>query len=398
LQQLRFFQQLCSTLLAMHNKYRLITCTLLTAIIAFCTTALSIAQTAGISSLKLLGKYDVPHNFPFQGTTVGGLSGIDYDAKNKCYYLISDDRSAINPARFYTAKIAVTPKGIDSVAFQQVMLLKQKNGTPYPNSKQDPAHTPDPEAIRYNPLTRQIAWSSEGERAVNKKTTVLEDPAVTIANTEGLYIDTFPLPEQLHMHAEEEGPRQNGVFEGLTFADNYKTLYVNVEEPLYQDGPRAGLKDTATWIRILKYDVAAKKLQAEYAYHIEPVAYAPLAAGAFMINGVPDILYAGDNKLLVMERSFSTGRMACTIRLFITDVSKAANIAAVSSLKQSPPVKPLPKRLLLNMDALGIYVDNVEGMTFGPTLPNGHKTLVMVADNNFSILEKTQFFLFEVIP
>ena len=50
------------------------------------------------------------------------------------------------------------------------------------------------------------------------------------------------------------------------------------------------------------------------------------------------------------------------------------------------------------MDNLGIYIDNVEGMTFGPTLPNGHKTLVCVADNNFEILEKTQFLLFEILP
>lgn len=49
------------------------------------------------------------------------------------------------------------------------------------------------------------------------------------------------------------------------------------------------------------------------------------------------------------------------------------------------------------MDDLGIYIDNVEGVTFGPVLPNGHKTLLFVADNNFNPLEKTQFLLFEVI-
>ncbi|RYE19039.1 MAG: esterase-like activity of phytase family protein, partial [Sphingobacteriaceae bacterium] len=46
----------------------------------------------------------------------------------------------------------------------------------------------------------------------------------------------------------------------------------------------------------------------------------------------------------------------------------------------------------------GIYIDNVEGATFGPTLPNGHKSIIFVADNNFSKTEKTQFFLFEVMP
>ena len=50
------------------------------------------------------------------------------------------------------------------------------------------------------------------------------------------------------------------------------------------------------------------------------------------------------------------------------------------------------------MDDLDIFIDNIEGVTFGPTLPNGHNTLLFVADNNFQPFEKNQFLLFEVIP
>jgi hypothetical protein len=80
----------------------------------------------------------------FKGTTIGGLSGIDYDANSDIYYMISDDRSAINPARFYTAKIHLKENGIDSVEFIDMKILRQKDGNPYPNSKEDPLHTPDP--------------------------------------------------------------------------------------------------------------------------------------------------------------------------------------------------------------------------------------------------------------
>lgn len=48
------------------------------------------------------------------------------------------------------------------------------------------------------------------------------------------------------------------------------------------------------------------------------------------------------------------------------------------------------------MDELGIYTDNVEGMCLGPRLKNGKRSLWMIADNNFSALEKSQLFLFEV--
>ena len=354
--------------------------------------------TASISQLKLLGEIDVPYNLAFKNTTVGGLSGIDYDAANNLYYLISDDRSAFNPARFYTAKIFVTPKGIDSVVFVDVKPMLQADGSPYPNSKQNPSKTPDPEAIRYNPITKQLVWSSEGERIVNKKDTVLEDPAITSIATNGAYLDTFLLPGQLHMTATEKGPRQNGVLEGLTFANNYKYLYVNVEEPLYEDGPRAMVTDTTAWIRIIKYDVATKKPLQQYAYKLDPIAHPATPPDAFKINGIPDILSMGDNKLLVMERSFSTGKLACTIKIFKTDLANASDISANTSLQQNKAFTPATKQLLLNFDTLGMYIDNVEGMTFGPTLPNGHKTLVCVADNNFAILERSQFFLFEILP
>lgn len=351
-----------------------------------------------VSEVKLIGEYDLPHNLLFKGTTVGGLSGIDYDKKNDVYYLISDDRSAINPARFYTAKIFFSEKKIDSVAFVSVTNLLQQNGTVYPGSSRDPAHAPDPEALRYNRVTGQMIWTSEGERIIREKDTVLENPAITLISPDGKYIDSFPLPNNLRMHATEKGPRQNGVLEGLSFADHYRSLYVNVEEPLFEDGPRAGLTDNNAWIRIFKFDMASRKNTAQYAYKLDPVAYPAIPAGAFKINGIPDILSIGNNRLIVLERSFSTGRLACTIKIFLAYLNGAENIINNQSLIKTPPLQPVTKKILLNMDSLGLYVDNVEGITIGPTLPNGHATLLLVADNNFSVFEKTQFFLFEVIP
>lgn len=348
-----------------------------------------------VSEVKLIGEYDLPHNLLFKGTTVGGLSGIDYDKKKDVYYLISDDRSAINPARFYTAKIFFSEKKIDSVAFVSVTNLLQQNGIVYPGSTRD---TPDPEALRYNKVTGQMIWTSEGERIIRERDTVLENPAITLMSPDGQYIDSFPLPNNLRMHATEKGPRQNGVLEGLSFADHYRSLYVNVEEPLFEDGPRAGLADNNAWIRIFKFDIASRKNIAQYAYKLDPVAYPATPADAFKINGIPDILSVGNNRLMVLERSFSTGRLACTIKIFLADLNGAENIINNPSLIKTPPLQPVTKKILLNMDSLGLYVDNVEGITIGPTLPNGHATLLLVADNNFSVFEKTQFFLFEVIP
>ena len=350
-----------------------------------------------IDSLKYLGEYIIPYNLHFKGTTIGGLSGIDYNAKSLEYYIICDDRSNINPARFYSAKINISEKGISNIEFTNVTTLLQADGTSYPESKINPAQAPDPEAIRYNPVTDKLVWTSEGEKITGKKL-ILEQPAITEINKNGNYIDTFPLPIQTRMYATAYGLRQNSAFEGLTFADNFKTMYVSIEEPLYQDGPRAGLQDTMAYTRILKYDTKTHKPVAQYAYHLEPIAHPARPANAFMINGIPEILSLNKNKLLVVERSYSTGITACTIRVYITDLSQATNIWDIPSLKEQPPAHIASKKLLINMDALGIYIDNIEGVTFGPDLPNGHKTLLFVSDNNFSKEQKTQFLLFEVIP
>ncbi len=362
-----------------------------------CTATKKIIQTnANINSLKYINSFVVPFNLNYKNTTVGGLSGIDYDAKNDWYYMISDDRSDKNPARFYKAKIYISQEGIDSLAFIDVENMLQPDGKVYPNSLQNRFKTPDPEAMRYNPVKDYLVWSSEGERIVKANDTVLTDPTVIIIRRDGKYVDSFALPAIMRMSAIEKGPRRNGVFEGLTFADNYKTLYVNVEEPLYEDGPRADIVENDAFIRIIKFDEKNKNSVAQYAYKLAPIAYAPKPENEFKINGVPDIMNLGNNKLMVIERSFSTGRLACTIRVFIADLNGATDISSIT-LKDNHSFVPAKKSLLLNMDDLGIYIDNIEGVTFGPVLPNGHKTLLFIADNNFTVLEKAQVLLFEII-
>jgi len=338
----------------------------------------------------------MPHNLMYNNTSVGGLSGIDYDVQHNLYYMICDDRSDKNPARFYTARILLTQNGIDSVIFTGVKNLLQPGGNAYPNSRQDRYHVPDPEAMRYNPVNKQLVWSSEGERIVNEKEKILKDPAVIVISREGNYIDSFTMPANLSMQATEKGPRRNGVLEGMSFADNYKTLFVSAEEPLYEDGPRADVKENKAFIRLYKFDMATRKNIGQYAYELAPVAYPAVPEKEFKINGVPDILDLGNNKLLVMERSFSTGRLPCTIKLFIADLSGATDISSMN-LRENRNFIPATKKLLLNLDDLGIYTDNIEGMTFGPLLPNGHKTLLLVADNNFNAAQRSQVFLFEVM-
>jgi hypothetical protein len=353
-------------------------------------------KSGEINHLKLLSQYVIPYNLQFNKTTVGGLSGIDYHPEKNEYYFISDDRSEKNPSRFYTAQIVINKDKIDTVIFVASTFLKDRNGNFYPNSAQDPFHTPDPEAMRYDPKTNTFIWSSEGERILKPGKTILENPAVTITDPQGNFIDTFQLPSQLLMSDRQYGPRQNGVLEGLTFLDDYQSLLVSVEEPLLQDGPAAGTGDSSGIIRMIKFDIQSKKPVAQYAYQIDPVAHPPLNPGAFKVNGISDILSVGNNHLLVIERSYSTGRLSCTIKVYLADLTGAENIQHIDALKEKKDLQLIDKKLLLNTDDLGIFIDNIEGVTFGPALSNGKRSLLFVADNNFNPLERAQLFLFEI--
>lgn len=381
------------------KNFRLLSLATIIYTLAACSSSRHTPQSGapGFGQLKLIGQQIIPHNFPFEGTVTGGLSGIDYDAAHQQYYLICDDRSALQPARFYTARLYFTPASFDSMRFTGVTYLRQANGNTYPGNKENAALTPDPEAMRLNPRNGTLVWSSEGERIVNEKDTILTHPSITSISRDGHYIDTFVLPEQFRMHADARGPRRNGVFEGLGFTADGRYLYVSLEEPRYEDGPRAALQPNGAYTRLIKFDAGSRKPVAQYAYELAPIAHPPQPANAFSVNGIADILVLSDHQLLTLERSFSSGVKGCVIRLYLTDLRQATDISHTNALKGQKNFTPAKKTLLYDFTTLNSYIDNIEGVTFGPVLPNGHRSLVFAADNNFSDKEETQFFVFEIL-
>ncbi|MEZ7499160.1 esterase-like activity of phytase family protein [Flavobacterium sp. Arc3] len=345
-------------------------------------------------SLKFINSIEVPFNQEFKNTVVGGLSSIDYDAKNDLYYFISDDRAIYNDARFYTAKIHLDSDTMNNIAFKNVASLKNAAGEKYSNWEKKPSESIDPEELRYNPKTKSVVWSSEGARVIAKDFSVLQNPTVQTADLNGNFVNEYHLPTNLNMQKEEKGPRSNGVLEGIAFDKNYSTLYTNVEEPLYEDDAEATTTKGGI-IRLFAFDVKSRKNTAQYAYLLDPIAHEPNPANGFAVNGISTIQYYAKNQLLVVERSYSLGRQACAIKVYLCDFTNATNVKDIASL-QGQEFTPATKKLILDMDDLGIFIDNIEGVTFGPKLANGKQSLLFVSDNNFSDKQKTQVLLFEV--
>lgn len=146
--------------------------------------------------LDFIGEQELPNAMAFQGTTVGGLSAISYDARTGSYYVISDDRSQTGPARFYTVRLDFADSRLSGVELTGTQPLLRPDGTTYPpTSTATGAVAPDPEGIAVDPRDGSLAWTSEGERIVPADgPAVLGDPWIRRATTTGEYTGQLPLP------------------------------------------------------------------------------------------------------------------------------------------------------------------------------------------------------------
>lgn len=357
--------------------------------------------------VRLLGEARLPYRLNFEETIVGGLSGLDYDPATNRFFLISDDRSEQAPARFYTATLNISESGFSEVALKSVVTLRSADGHPLPRGPS--LQAVDPESIRFDPRRRSVFWTSEGDRSISPLGTPfaasrLIDPAVREAGLDGRFIAELPLAPMFRMNEIEQGPRANLAFEGLALAPDGRSLWVAMEGPRFEDGPVAN-RNSGAQVRLSRLardrgrpDQPA--LLAQYFYLTEPVQHRPILPGGIAENGVSEILALSEDLLLVLERSYSLGR-GMTVRLFEADLSNASDVRMVPSLSDENPmqsIKPAKKRLVLDFVTLGLeHLDNIEGMSWGPTLANGNRTLVFVSDDNFNPLQTTQFFAFELI-
>ena len=345
----------------------------------------------GLPQFIFLDQYIIPNGTVFEQTKVGGLSGIDYDASKNRYFFMCDDRGEHNPPRFYTARFLIDSNKIKDFTFLSVDTLKKQNGSIYHSND-----AIDPEDMRYNARLNQVVWVSEGERIENAKQKLLVNPSVNIADSNGKLLYQLAIPAQFMVSQPGIGPRKNTAFEGLSFCNNDKNLFVSNEGPLYQDGELADIEDKKYWCRIIRYDMQPGKKMAQYAYPLSPVVDKPFPATAFRVNGIAAILALGQNELLVLERSYSTGKLNMSIRLYNTNLKGATDIQNNNSLIKNPAKNPLQKKLLFDFNSLHIPIDNIEGFCFGPRLANGHRSLLFISDNNFNFFQRTQLLLFDV--
>ncbi len=323
---------------------------------------------------RLISELSLATGTEFSGVEFGGISGLFPTGAEHEYLAISDDRSEHAPARFY--RLSLSPSDdIWQFKLRSSHTLKTVTGKPFASG------TLDPETIALLP-SGDILWSSEGDKD--------HRPTLYLADRSGLTRKIYPLPQSfMHNKKKKTGIRRNRGPEGMTLIPGGKRALLAMEDALYQDGKTASLKQGAL-IRLLEFDIENGQWGAQYAYPTDPVPRRALLPPFIQVNGVTDILWMDESRLLVLERAYSAG-VGNTIKVFVTTLTGA------TPWREDQPVMPLPKKLWFEIpsESFGeLKPDNLEAMAFGPVI-DGKRTLILASDNNFNRLQKNQFLILE---
>ncbi|WP_299799653.1 esterase-like activity of phytase family protein [uncultured Maribacter sp.] len=336
--------------------------------------------------LRFVDEYVLPDETTFANTRVGGLSGIDY--ANGDWYAISDDSDS---PRFYKTIVSYDLKGFNTIQVTAVTHFKDENGINLSKG------IVDPESIRSDNVA--LIWTSEGNIKEGVK------PFVQIADSSGAFVKELTLANRYLPNTDLNfGAHHNGVFEGITLSFDKKGYWVAMELPLKEDGVEPTLEETDSPVRIVYINKETGHSEKEIVYELDKVTR-PAADGAtFVLNGIVEILEYDTNRFFVLERSYSMGYAdgGNTVKIYDVNASEATDVSSINSLKGESYTK-VTKKLLFNFedirkDLTNGIVDNIEGITFGPDFANGNRSLIVVADNNFSLYgpQLNQFILFEV--
>ena len=339
-----------------------------------------------VIDLEFVGQAILPTGTMFEGTEVGGLSSVSFDARRGVYEVIADDqgnRPTGDPVRTYTMKLDLSGATFDAsdVQFVDVTELLDVGGAAYPPGGLDP------EGLTLNG-EGGLFVSSEGIATASPPI----DPFIRRYNRTGRVTAELPIPGKFLPDGVSRGVRLNLGFESLNPTPNGRWLVTAAEGALVQDVPPS-TATSGSRARILLFDIARRQPGPEYVYDVAPWAE---PSSIFGVNGIAEVLPLDDaGTMLVMERSFSVGGVlggGTGNVIVINEVSTAGatDVSGLDSLAGAPGIVPVIQREVFAFDDLGIPIDNIEGMTFGPVLPDGRQSIVIVSDNNFAPTQFTQ--------
>lgn len=348
-------------------------------------------------------------------------SGIDFTGAEDVY-LACADRGPADGAFDFACRVQRLRITIDPAAeadrrisaeLLDTVLLRDEQGETLTgiSSALDAAVPPqgwrrfDPEGIR---LARgPVAQAAPGSFFICDE----YGPWIVLFSADGRILRRLAVPNAFTIAAHDADPKRelpprnrrgrqpNRGFEGLAISPDGRTLLACPQSPLIQDGAldaehgRIGVN-----IRVLAIGTEpGAGTPRQFVYPLEHPR-----------DGVSEVLALDDHRLLVLERDGRAGAEARRRAVFLADASDATDVSAIEALpsRDLPPgVRPMSKRRLIDLmdpsfDLLdpqrGGMPEKIEGLCFGPDLPDGRRTLIITTDNDLKPEHATWIWVFAV--
>lgn len=335
----------------------------------------------------------------------GSLSGLVGDGRTGRYLAVIDDRQPSRMAwleiTFADGRLTVRRLGVEPIQ-------------PGPGTDARRVTGADLEAVVALPDGTFVAVE-EGHRSTGARG---QPPAgewpvglLTLEPT-GVVTRIDDWPKMFDLGREAGGIRDNQGAEALTRTPDGR-LIAGLEQPRHADlptverngrpfgGGRGGPG------RLVEFTQAegAWTARRQWVYPISPT---PLRPGFDTIcddgeNGLTELLALDDERFLALERScLMNGRTRLvrnTVGIYLVDVSAATDASGTERWAAGLTL-PARKTLLLDLDELIpqlppelARLENFEGLAFGPPLPDGSRTILVMSDDNFRATQRTVFLL-----
>lgn len=334
---------------------------------------------------------------------LGGFSALDYSGEGSLYAAMSDrgpDDGAVGyPCRVQMLEIQITPganPAVSATAVKTVMFSDEK-GRPFTGlstalkATADQAHRFDPEGFRF---------AANGVFYVSDE----YGPELLEFSPQGQAIRRFRLPLCL-MVANPDGAKlkenssnkfgraSNRGMECLAISHDGTRLWGLMQGPLLQDGVRTpeGIV-VGRNCRLVECDLKTGQIR-QFVYQMSSE-----------LNGNSEIVAYGPDRYLVLERDSGAGEEAAWRKLVLIDVSKATDIGDRETLPLELPGDVVPVAQQEFLDFLDPrwklagreMPEKIEGLTFGPMLADGRRTLLVSTDNDFESDEPSQIWVFAI--
>lgn len=371
----------------------------------------ALVASAGCTSLapaevKLIGRVSIPGDLRDKSGLTEKLddgtpqdllgafgSGIAYTGAGNRYVMVAD-RGPKDGAVAYRCRLQlfdiVFAQGKLQAELAETVLLTDSTGEPFTGLARDLGKTPDGSARRLDP---------EAVRAGKGGTFFVSDeygPVVYEFSRAGRLLRSLNVPARFRVpkpsgdeKEEGENPRgraPNRGFEGLAIAPDGGKLYALLQSPMLQDGARASLN-----VRLLEIDVASGATR-EFVYR-----------RASTETGINEIVALNANQFLVLERDSK----ASFCKLIKMDLRGATDVSGIDKLPADElpaGVVPVPSEVFLDLldPRFGLagpdFPRKMEGIGFGPDLPDGRHLLLASSDNDCNATQPSLIFAFAIDP